>query len=242
MSVTTAFAAGYEDDFCAPGCTRTRPNPLFDSEGWLPADTVGWLPAMLLPAADETLAHRIIDRGVQADGTAPAGTVYLVRTQDPARNVRASEYADAVSLDGARVRIRFVQTPIRAHYDDIIAYFTGIARVAELPTLRFRPGAVADHLTSFGGILEAHDQMSVLDWLAQGATGSYGTVSEPCNIAGKFPSPAIFLDHYLHGETLLEAYWKSVAMPGQGLFVGEPLARPYPRRRSEWWSADAASR
>jgi hypothetical protein len=35
------------------------------------------------------------------------------------------------------------------------------------------------------------------------------------------------MSHYLQGETLIEAYWKSVAMPGQGLFIGEPLARPY---------------
>ncbi len=242
MSVTTAFAAGYQDDFCTSGCARTRPSPLFDSEGWLPADTVGWLPAMLLPTADETLAHRIIDRGVAADGTAPAGTVYLVQTQDQARNVRASEYADAMSLDGDHVQMQVLATPIRDPREDIVAYFTGVSRVAELPMLEFRPGAVADHLTSFGGILEAHDQMSVLDWLAQGATGSYGAVSEPCNILGKFPSPGIFLDHYLRGETLLEAYWKSVAMPGQGLFVGEPLARPYPRKRDEWWSANTPER
>jgi uncharacterized protein (TIGR03790 family) len=71
--------------------------------------------------------------------------------------------------------------------------------------------------------------MSALEWLRQGATASYGSVSEPCNHLGKFPSPAIFLDHYLRGDTLLEAYWKSVAMPGQGLFIGEPLARPFGR-------------
>jgi uncharacterized protein (TIGR03790 family) len=240
MSVTSAFAAGFRADFCEPGCARTRPSPLFDSEGWLPADTTGWLPAMMLPTDDEALARRLIDRGVAADGTAPAGTAYLVRTQDPARNVRASQYSDTASVGGGRVRIRIVQTPVRESYDDIIAYFTGVARVAELSMLRFRPGAVADHLTSFGGDLEGHDQMSALDWLVQGATGSYGTVSEPCNITGKFPSPAIFLDHYLRGETLLEAYWKSVAMPGQGLFVGEPLARPYARRNGGW-SADARS-
>ena len=35
--------------------------------------------------------------------------------------------------------------------------------------------------------------------------------------------------HYLSGETLIEAYWKSVAMPGQGIFVGEPLAAPFRR-------------
>jgi uncharacterized protein (TIGR03790 family) len=73
--------------------------------------------------------------------------------------------------------------------------------------------------------------MSALEWLRQGATASYGTVSEPCNLPGKFPNPAVFLDHYRRGGTLLEAYWKSVAMPGQGLFIGEPLARPYGSQR-----------
>ena len=29
------------------------------------------------------------------------------------------------------------------------------------------------------------------------------------------------------GETLIEAYWKSVLMPGQGIFIGEPLAAPW---------------
>ena len=37
--------------------------------------------------------------------------------------------------------------------------------------------------------------------------------------------------HYLSGETLIEAYWKSVRMPGQGVFVGEPLARPFGGKR-----------
>jgi len=37
------------------------------------------------------------------------------------------------------------------------------------------------------------------------------------------------LKHYLSGETAVEAYWKSVAWPAQGLFIGEPLAAPYCR-------------
>lgn len=52
-------------------------------------------------------------------------------------------------------------------------------------------------------------------------------MSEPCNQVAKFPNPAVFLNRYLRGDTVLEAYWKSVEMPGQGLFLGEPLARPY---------------
>jgi len=227
MSITTAFAAGYQAGFCEPGCGRTLPNPLFDTPGWLPADTTGWLPAMLLPSGDEVLARAVIERGAKADDSHPPGTVYLVRTQDAARNVRAAGYVDAEALDGKRVRIVEETTPIRTPIPDALGYFTGVERVEELHRIGFIPGAVADHLTSNGGNLESTVQMTAIEWLRQGATASYGSVSEPCNHVGKFPSPAIFLDHYLRGESLIEAYWKSVAMPGQGLFIGDPLARPY---------------
>ncbi|MES9861640.1 MAG: hypothetical protein ABW138_12440, partial [Candidatus Thiodiazotropha sp. 4PDIVS1] len=70
---------------------------------------------------------------------------------------------------------------------------------------------------------------SALRWLEAGATGSYGTVVEPCNHLGKFPSPRLAIEHYSHGETLLEAYWKSVQQPGEGIFIGEPLAAPFDR-------------
>jgi uncharacterized protein (TIGR03790 family) len=228
MSITTAFAAGYQSAFCEPGCARTAINPLFDSQGWLPADTTGWLPAMLLPIEDETLARAVIDRGVRADQSHPPGRVYLIRTQDSARNVRAADYIGTEALVGSRVRILEETTPIRERLPGAIAYFTGAERVEELHRIEFIPGAAADHLTSTGGILEGGTQMAAIEWLRQGATASYGSVSEPCNHLGKFPSPAVFLDHYLRGDSLLEAYWKSVAMPGQGLFIGEPLARPYP--------------
>ena len=227
MSITTAIAAGYQAGFCEPGCARTTLSPLFDSQGWIPADTVGWLPAMLLPSDDETLARAIVDRGVQSDGSRPPGVVYLVRTADAARNVRAAGYRDVEALVGARVQVLQQNAPLHGELPDAIAYFTGAERVEELHRIGFRPGAAADHLTSAGGALENPAQMSALQWLRQGATASYGTVSEPCNHVGKFPSPAVFLDHYLRGDTLLEAYWKSVAMPGQGLFIGEPLALPY---------------
>jgi uncharacterized protein (TIGR03790 family) len=230
MSITTAFAAGYQPGFCQPGCGRTTANPLFDTQGWLPADTTGWLPAMLLPTQDEALARAVIDRGMRADGSQPPGTVYLVRTQDGSRNVRAAGYADAEALLGSRVRVRDETTPIQGSISDAIGYFTGVERVAELHQIHFLPGAAADHLTSTGGALGRSTQMSAVEWLRQGATASYGSVSEPCNHLGKFPSPMIFLDHYLRGDSLLEAYWKSVAMPGQGLFIGEPLARPYAPR------------
>jgi hypothetical protein len=99
--------------------------------------------------------------------------------------------------------------------------------VKGLDTLTFRPGAVADHLTSAGGRLTGSRQMSALRWLQAGATGSFGTVVEPCNLLGKFPNPGILIDSYGSGSTLIEAYWKSVQQPGEGIFIGEPLAAPF---------------
>ena len=112
--------------------------------------------------------------------------------------------------------------------DDVMAYFSGLATVQGIGSNRYRPGAVADHLTSLGGKLLGSGQMSALRWLEAGATGSYGTVVEPCNFPAKFPDPALLLTYYLRGDTLIESYWRSVAMPGQGVFIGEPLARPWP--------------
>lgn len=227
MSITSAFAAGYRAAFCQPGCTATPANPLFNGDGWLPADTVGWWPAMLLPSADPALARALIQRGMAADLGAPPGTLYLIRTGDPARNVRAASYPDVELKLAHRLRIVQMSLPVERDIPDVLGYFTGAREAAELPLIHFRPGALADHLTSTGGVLEGGNQMSILSWIRQGATASYGAVSEPCNILEKFPNVSVLFEHYTRGETALEAYWKSVAMPGQGLFIGEPLARPY---------------
>jgi uncharacterized protein (TIGR03790 family) len=227
MSITSAFAAGYRAAFCQPGCAVTPLNPLFNADGWLPADTVGWWPAMLLPSTDPALARALIQRGMAADFSAPPGALYLVRSADEVRNVRAATYPDVALKLAHRLRIEQTSTPIERDIPDVLGYFTGARQVAALPLIHFRAGALADHLTSTGGVLEGGNQMSALSWIAQGATASYGSVSEPCNMLEKFPNLSVLFEHYTHGETALEAYWKSVAMPGQGLFIGEPLARPY---------------
>jgi uncharacterized protein (TIGR03790 family) len=228
MSITTAFAVGYRTEFCEPGCGRTELSPLFDADDLDSARRTGWRIAMMLPADGSSLAYQLITRGVRADGTHPRGTLYLVKTADAARNVRASGYVEIERLYGNAISVRELTEPPGFPILDALAYFTGAARVSEIGLVSFMPGAVADHLTSAGGVLEAtNGQTTALQWLSAGATASYGTVSEPCNHTAKFPSPLIFIGHYLKGETLIEAYWKSVAMPGQGLFVGEPLAAPF---------------
>ena len=229
MSVTTAFAFGFDPAFCAEGCRRTRPSPYFDSPSAVPFHDLHVRPAMLLAGSSVAHAKATIDRGVAADGTFPPGTAYLLSTSDRARNARASRYGQVTALS-LPIRVRRVDADELRDVRDVLFYFTGLKSVAGLETLRFRPGAIADHLTSTGGVLDGADQMSALRWLDAGATASYGAVIEPCNFAAKFPQPAVVIARYTHGESLIEAYWKSVAWPGQGVFVGEPLAAPFRRR------------
>jgi uncharacterized protein (TIGR03790 family) len=227
MSITAAVAFGFDRDFCSVGCSPTRESPLLNSDSQAVFDDYRVRPAMLLTAGSLSETRALIDRGVAADGTRPRGTVYLVETDDAVRNVRAAGYPVARIVVGRQLRVEQVPAAAMDHRNDVLFYFIGARSVDGIDSNRFLPGAVADHLTSTGGDLLHTHQMSSLRWLQAGATGSYGSVLEPCNFPGKFPNPALLLKHYLAGETLIEAYWKSVAMPGQGLFIGEPLARPF---------------
>lgn len=228
MSITTAFAAGFDADFCAMGCESTRQNPYFNSSSRRPFDDFGWRPAIMLAGTQVSDVEALIDRGIAADASRPAGTAYLLSTSDRQRNTRARFYPGIRLLQSDRFRIEIINGDELRRHDDVMFYFTGLARVAGIDTNHFLPGAIADHLTSTGGRLTDSRQMSSLRWLEAGATGSYGTVAEPCNFIEKFPRPNRVIDAYLNGETLIESYWKSVAWPGQGVFVGEPLATPFP--------------
>lgn len=233
MSITTAFAAGFDEGFCSKTCGPTKPNPYLDSVSRAPYTDYHWRPAMALAGRNFKEVKRLIDRGVASDYTFPHGVGYLVSTNDNARNIRATTYPDIVQqYFGSWFDLRIIKADFIKDKNNVMFYFTGVAEVKALNTIRFLPGAIADHLTSSGGVLIDSPQMSSLRWLEAGATGSYGTVAEPCNYLAKFPNPSIVINHYLHGETLIEAYWKSVASPGQGIFIGEPLAAPYARQVS----------
>jgi len=232
MSITTAFAAGFDEAYCSKPCASTKPNPYFNSNSRRPYDDFGVRPTMALAGKDLMEIQRLIDRGVASDGSFPEATGYLVSTADTERNVRSVSYADIIrQYWKGPVDLRIVESDFIRNKTKVIFYFIGIKQVKALDTIRFIPGAIADHLTSAGGNLVGNSgQMSSLRWLQAGATGSYGAVVEPCNYPAKFPHPGIVIDRYLRGETLIESYWKSVAWPGEGIFIGEPLAAPYSRR------------
>ena len=225
MSVTSAFAFGYDPRACVTGCRLTPHSAYFDSDSKLPYTELGLRPAMLLAGRTLKAARFTIEQGVAADASRLDGTAYLLSTSDAARNVRAAGLPAALRLARADFHVDIRRADELRDANDVLFYFTGLSRVAALETLRFRAGAIADHLTSNGGELIESPQMSALDWLDAGATASFGTVVEPCAFPQKFPQPAIVMRRYLAGETLIESYWKSVASPAQGVFIGEPLAR-----------------
>jgi uncharacterized protein (TIGR03790 family) len=227
MSITTAFAAGFDQAFCAKVCEESRKSPYFASDSEKPYTDYGWRPTMTLAGHSFGDVKCLIDRGVAADCTRPQGSAYLLKTTDQARSTRAVFFPEVVKAFAGLWPVNYLEQDTLTNKSDVMFYFTGLKNVPDIDKNTYLPGAIADHLTSAGGVLTGSDQMNILDWITAGATASYGAVVEPCNYPVKFPYPGVLLHYYLRGNSLIEAYWKSVWEPGQGIFVGEPLARPF---------------
>jgi uncharacterized protein (TIGR03790 family) len=235
QSLVSAFALGHDPGkYCSQPCNETDPSGYYDSDSLRPFTDHGLRPAMHLAGTSPENVYALIDRGVAADGTSPAGTGYLVRTTDPDRSVRWPEFIATVDQwNPDKIAMQYIDNSMGMASNsvegatDILFYFTGLADVPGIANNTYLPGAVADHLTSYGGQICDSGQMSICRWLEAGATGSYGTAVEPCNYPAKFPDTTVFVPHYYRQETLIESYWKSVRWPGEGVFVGEPLARPF---------------
>ncbi len=235
QSVTAAVTLGLDASLCSNTCGKASKSPLFNSASSMPFRDHGLRPSMLLAAPDVAQALDLIDRGVAADrslgwlGSPPAHAWYL-STSDAARNVRAPLFPPSGLIARPALHVHVDRADQLHDKTGIVLLQTGLARLWPLDSLQFVPGALADHLTSYGGALtDAHGQSSAMAWIAAGATASYGTVSEPCNHLQKFPHPQLLLLHYAQGASAVEAYWKSVAWPAQGVFIGEPLAAPFAR-------------
>ncbi len=221
---------------CVPtqsSCEIRQPSRYFNSASAKPFAELNLRPSMLLASRSIDSAKAMIDRGVAANGQlgklgGPTAKAVFVSTTDTLRNVRAGLFPPAGMVRGKALQVLLREGADTSPLSGVVLFQTGVVSQGEINRQQWLPGALADHLTSFGGqLMDGHGQMSVLDWLESGATASYGTVSEPCNHLQKFPHPQVLLLNYLQGATALEAYWRSVAWPAQGVFVGEPLAAPF---------------
>ena len=246
MSITSAFALGYiPQDPATNACSNTSPkcgpdNPyVADPASTAPFTDHAFRPAMTIPATTLDEAKALIDRGVASDDTWPTGSAYLMSTSDHVRSARCvldntfgyinecQLFLDTWDTVGSGIDASIVMADSIKDKPDVLFYVQGLASVPDLATNTYLPGAVADHLTSYGGDIPTSGQMSCFEFIKAGATGSFGTVVEPFAFQQKFPDPRVLIPRYVGGNTLVEAYWKSVSSPGMGIFIGEPLARPF---------------
>jgi len=237
-SLNGALAMGYDAGLCSNSCAPSRTSRYFNTASTRPFTDLKFRPSMHLASRSVAQAKALIERGVAADHTlglrgALPVHAYYVSTSDAVRSQRVRLFPPAGLVSGIGLDVHVERTEALENVDRVLLYLTGAIRVAKLDTIRWVPGGLGDHLTSYGGALEGvGDQMSAIDWLTSGATASYGTSSEPCSHLQKFPHPQVLLLHYAQGSSALEAYWKSVAWPQQGVFIGEPLAAPFARVRA----------
>jgi len=181
---------------------------------------------MHLAAGTVDLTLAMIKRSAAADGTFPAGTFYLCDGAGPrsTRKISIPQATRFLHALGAKVE-HFAGSQF-VDKKDVLGVYTGDVF---FPTTlnKFLPGALADHLTSTGGVLDATGgQMMCTNFLDAGCAASYGTVVEPYNYPTKFPA-ALVHAAYRAGFTAVESYWMSVSWPEQGIFVGDPLCRPF---------------
>ncbi len=167
--------------------------------------------------------------GINADRTRPDGIVCIVTNADVRSLCRQWEFApltrELKSQDITTVITNSVPT---AGSVGLIGLMTGAADIPGLSSAPppFLPGAIADHLTSFGAVFENNSQTKITEWIRAGATAAAGTVTEPMSIWSKFPHARIFALPP-SGCTLLESFYQAIRCPLQILIIGEPLSAPW---------------
>ncbi|MEM9165644.1 MAG: hypothetical protein AAGB48_01315 [Planctomycetota bacterium] len=174
----------------------------------------------------------MIDRSLAAGPGTASDAFYFMRTTDSARSGPRQGLFDTAATRignaGFSAEVVAGQTlPTNATGealgvmtgDDVLSFESDVTPLAA--------GSFAEHLTSFGADFNRSQQTKISEWIRQGASGSFGTVEEPCAISDKFPAAYMHV-HYANGLTLGEAVLRSLrAVPFQGYLMGDPLTRPF---------------
>jgi uncharacterized protein (TIGR03790 family) len=184
-------------------------------------------------------AEQLVDQGVESDGTFPSQPVILEKTSDMLRNIRYPYFDNAIF----NVNILGVSSILRTNSDSIwwpngcLGFETGLAQFS-VPQNLFVPGAIADSMTSYGGIIfGSNSQTNLLAFINAGAAGSYGTVTEPEDDTQEFPNPQVYF-YQARGFSLAESYYQGINAPYLGLIVAEPLAAPFAQVGYGQWSTN----
>jgi uncharacterized protein (TIGR03790 family) len=187
-------------------------------------------------------AEQLVNQGVASDGTFPQQPVILAKSSDVLRNIRYVYFDNAIF----NMNLLGISSILRTNTDSVCwpngcsGFETGLATFT-VPENLFVPGALADSLTSYGGVIfGSNDQTNELAFIDAGAAGSYGTVAEPENDTQKFPNPQVYF-YQARGFSAAESYYQSLNVPYLGLTIAEPLAAPFARYGNGQWSTNLAN-
>jgi uncharacterized protein (TIGR03790 family) len=237
-STTAALFYGLKPDpvFGTAGVTNSYASSESPFRQAQPVTAVGYsFLAVMITADTLAQAKQLVDRGVASDATFPSQPVCLAKTSDPARNVRYKLFDNAIfnsRIRGSPVMFRTNSDSVSGY--NVLGYETGLANFS-VSSAAFVPGAMADALTSKGGIIfGGNDQTSLLAFTEGGASGSYGTVTEPYADTSRFPNPQAYF-YQARGFSLSECYYQALNSPFLGLIVAEPLAAPFQQPASGQW-------
>ena len=169
-----------------------------------------------------------LQRTVRADGTNPKGSFYFTTSEDVRTRTRKPNYDYAISrLKKMGYGAEIVSGNLPENRLRVLGATIGTPGFNwKKSGCRLVPGAIGDNLTSYGGRIPLQGQTKLTEFLANGAAGASGTVTEPFALQVKFPHPMIHV-HYARGCTLAEAFYQSVSGPSQLLIVGDALCRPF---------------
>lgn len=225
-STTSTLFYGFKDS------TKSNENSYARSETiWgdvLPSTAPGYsFLATMITAGSLPQAKALVDQGVNSDATFPTQQVILAKSSDSARNIRYPLFDNAIFQ--ARLAgfggLQRLDTDVVSGRSNLLGFQTGLANFSISPNT-FVPGAIADSVTSYAGVIFGpNSQTTLLAFIHAGAAGSYGTVTEPGAVVSKFPDPLVYF-YQARGFSLAECYYQALDFPYQGLVVGEPLAAP----------------
>ncbi|MBN2162071.1 MAG: TIGR03790 family protein [Pontiellaceae bacterium] len=166
-----------------------------------------------------------INRGVRSDFHGAHTGLYYLMSDDVRSTCREWQFYPAANELKQRGISANVTTNFPAGKERLMGLMMGAESVDTSLIGSFAPGAMAEHLTSWGAEFQK-PQTKITDWIKAGATATAGTVVEPYSNPNKFPSARFFV-HYIGGCSVMESFYQSIACPLQVLLLGDPLARPY---------------
>lgn len=169
-----------------------------------------------------------LKRAKSADFTHPTGGFYFSSTLDVRTKTRQPNFALAVEeLRKLGFDAEVVVTEYPKNQKVMGAQLGTPSMDWSKTGSKLLPGAIVDNLTSLGGVMTPpKSQTPLTHFIASGAAGSSGTVTEPYSVQFKFPTPMLYL-HYAQGLSLAEAFYQSITGPYQLLIVGDPLCQPF---------------